>query len=114
MPPNATARDGDQRRSPSFFGSRATALVPGRIDQLVGLAGFRRRRHRLAYMPFGGGPRICIGQRFAMIEAILILATMAQRFSAELQSDHKVTPFPSITLRPRGGVWLKIKDRHRH
>ncbi|MEK1850523.1 MAG: cytochrome P450 [Phyllobacterium sp.] len=66
---------------------------------------------RFAYMPFGGGPRICIGQRFAMIEAILILATMAQRFSAELQSDHKVTPFPSITLRPKGGVWLKIKDR---
>ena len=66
---------------------------------------------RFAYMPFGGGPRICIGQRFAMIEAILILATMAQRFAAELQSDHKVTPFPSITLRPKGGVWVKIKDR---
>jgi hypothetical protein len=46
-----------------------------------------------------------------MIEAILILVTMAQRFSADLQSDHKVTPFPSITLRPKGGVWLKIKDR---
>ncbi|MER9022391.1 cytochrome P450 [Mesorhizobium sp. M0815] len=66
---------------------------------------------RFAYMPFGGGPRICIGQRFAMMEAVLILTTMAQRFSAEWQSGHKVTPFPSINLRPRGGVWLKIKDR---
>lgn len=70
-----------------------------------------RELPRFAYMPFGGGPRICIGQRFAMIEAILIVTTMAQRFSAEWQSGHKVTPFPSINLRPRGGVWLKIKDR---
>ncbi|RWO41326.1 MAG: cytochrome P450 [Mesorhizobium sp.] len=66
---------------------------------------------RFAYMPFGGGPRICIGQRFAMMEAVLILTTMAQRFSAEWQSDHQVTPFPSINLRPKGGVWLKVKDR---
>jgi cytochrome P450 len=70
-----------------------------------------RELPRFAYMPFGGGPRVCIGQRFAMIEAILILTTMAQRFSAEWQSDHNVTPFPSITLRPKGGVWLKIKER---
>ena len=63
-------------------------------------------------MPFGGGPRICIGQRFAMIEATLVLATIIQRFSAEWQSDHQVTPFPSITLRPSGGVWLKVRERH--
>jgi len=70
-----------------------------------------RELPRFAYMPFGGGPRICIGQRFAMIEAMLILTTMTQRFSAEWQKDRKVTPFPSITLRPRGGVWLKLEDR---
>jgi cytochrome P450 len=62
-------------------------------------------------MPFGGGPRICIGQRFAMIEAILLLTTMAQRFSMEWQPQRKVTTFPSITLRPNGGVWLKIRSR---
>jgi len=70
-----------------------------------------RELPRFAYMPFGGGPRICIGQRFAMIEAVLVLTTMAQRFSMEWQPDRKVTPFPSITLRPLGGVWLKIKER---
>jgi cytochrome P450 len=70
-----------------------------------------RELPRFAYMPFGGGPRICIGQRFAMIEAVLVLTTMAQRFSMEWQPDRKITPFPSITLRPNGGVWLKIKER---
>lgn len=66
---------------------------------------------RFAYMPFGGGPRICIGQRFAMIEAVLLLATIAQRFSVEWQRDRTVTPFPSITLRPAGGVWVRIEAR---
>lgn len=70
-----------------------------------------RELPRFAYMPFGGGPRVCIGQRFALNEAMIVLATMAQRFSAEWQSDHKVTPFPSITLRPKGGVWLKLRTR---
>ena len=75
------------------------------------MSNLARELPRFAYMPFGGGPRVCIGQRFAMIEAILILTTVAQRFSGEWQSDRNVTPFPSITLRPKGGVWLKIKDR---
>lgn len=70
-----------------------------------------RKLPRFAYMPFGGGPRICIGQRFAMMEAVLALTTMVQRFSMEWLPDHKVTPFPSITLRPQGGVWLKITER---
>ena len=72
-----------------------------------------RELPRFAYMPFGGGPRICIGQRFAMIEAMLLLTTIAQRFSAVWLSDRRVTPFPSITLRPKGGVWLRIKSRQR-
>ncbi|MGY3605638.1 MULTISPECIES: cytochrome P450 [unclassified Bradyrhizobium] len=70
-----------------------------------------RKLPRFAYMPFGGGPRVCIGQRFAMMEAVLVLTTMAQRFSMEWLPDRKVTPFPSITLRPHGGVWLKVKER---
>jgi cytochrome P450 len=66
---------------------------------------------RFAYMPFGGGPRICIGNRFAMMEATLILATVIQRFRLEWQTDRPVQPMPSMTLRPKGGVWVKLVPR---
>ncbi|KLK90811.1 cytochrome P450 [Microvirga vignae] len=66
---------------------------------------------RFAYMPFGGGPRICIGNRFAMMEAVLILATVAQQFRLEWQTDRPVQPNPSITLRPGGGVWVRLVSR---
>jgi cytochrome P450 len=66
---------------------------------------------RFAYMPFGGGPRICIGQRFAMIEAVMLLATIAQTFAVEWQQDRPITLNPSITLRPEGGVWVRLTAR---
>jgi cytochrome P450 len=66
---------------------------------------------RFAYMPFGGGPRICIGSRFAMMEAVLILATVARQFRLEWQAGRPVQPKPSITLRPGGGVWVRLVSR---
>jgi cytochrome P450 len=66
---------------------------------------------RFAYMPFGGGARICIGNRFAMMEAVLILATVARQFRLERQSGRPVQPKPSITLRPSGGVWVRLVSR---
>jgi cytochrome P450 len=92
-------------RDPRYF-SEPEAFRPERW-----MGNLARELPRFAYMPFGGGPRICIGQRFAMIEAILVLTTMAQGFTMEWQPDHKVTPFPSITLRPDGGIWLRIRTR---
>ena len=75
------------------------------------LDGLADRLPRFAYLPFGGGPRICIGNRFAMMEAVLILATMARQFRLELAPGCAPTPFPTITLRPSGGVPLRLTRR---
>jgi cytochrome P450 len=71
----------------------------------------RRALPRFAYFPFGGGPRICIGNRFAMMEAMLLTATIARRYRIEQASDKPVLPFPSITLRPKGGILGRLQRR---
>lgn len=70
-----------------------------------------RRRPRFAYMPFGGGPRICVAQRFAVMEAVLILASMARRYSLVPVQQGPVAPFPSITLRPAAPVRFRVHAR---
>ena len=72
---------------------------------------FEKRLPRFAYFPFGGGPRVCIGNAFAMMEATLILATIAQRFRCELETGQTVTPWPSITLRPKEGIRVTARAR---
>jgi cytochrome P450 len=84
---------------------------PKRFDPDRWSDGLADRLPRHAYMPFGGGPRICIGNTFAMMEAVLLLATIAQRFRVAPVTSDPVTPFPTITLRPRGGVTLRIAAR---
>jgi len=66
---------------------------------------------KFAYFPFGGGPRVCIGQQFAMMEMVLILATIAQKFRFRLQAGAKVTPMPRFTLRPVPGIPGVIEPR---
>src|SRR5438045_8677748 len=66
---------------------------------------------RFAYFPFGGGPRQCIGNSFALMEASLILATIAQRYRLRLVPYHPVVPLASITLRPRYGVRVVLESR---
>ncbi len=68
----------------------------------------QRRLPRFAYFPFGGGPRVCIGNRFAMMEAKLVLATLLQRFRFEPASDRPLVLAPSATLRPRDGLQLRL------
>lgn len=69
------------------------------------------QRHRYAYFPFGGGPRVCIGNSFATMEAQLLLATLAQRYRYSLVPSHRVVPEPSVTLRPRDGVLMTLLER---
>lgn len=71
----------------------------------------RGRLPRFAYFPFGGGPRVCIGAGFAMMEATLLLATLAQRFQLSLLPNSRVTPFFSITLRPKHGLKMRLHRR---
>ncbi len=66
---------------------------------------------RFAYFPFGGGPRKCIGASFAMMEAVLLLATIARRFHFELAPDARVEILPSLTLRPRFGIRMRAHKR---
>jgi cytochrome P450 len=79
---------------------------PGRWDNDLS-----RRLPRCAYFPFGDGPRVCIGTHFALMEAVLILATVASRFRLELAPGQKLVLLPSITIRPRGGVRMVVRDR---
>lgn len=69
------------------------------------------RLPRFAYFPFGGGPRVCIGAGFAMMEAVLLLATVAQRFRLTLSSEHPIEMQPSVTLRPKHGIKMTLHER---
>jgi cytochrome P450 len=68
-------------------------------------------RHRFAYMPFGGGPRICIGMGMAMQEAVLILSTLAQRFRLRMLEPQDVTISARITIAPEGGLKMRLEGR---
>ena len=71
----------------------------------------RGKLPRFAYFPFGGGPRVCIGAAFAMMEVTLLLATIGQRFSFSLPPDSNVKPLFSITLRPKDGLTMRLHRR---
>jgi cytochrome P450 len=66
---------------------------------------------RHAYMPFGAGPRICIGMHFAMMEGHLLLATLVQRVSFELVSGQQGIPDPKVTLQPRKRMQVRVHRR---
>jgi cytochrome P450 len=70
-----------------------------------------KRLPRYAYFPFGGGPRLCIGNTFALMEATLLLATIAQRFRFTLAPRASVTPMLSVTLRPAHGIAMILSAR---
>lgn len=71
----------------------------------------KAERPRFSYFPFGGGSRQCIGESFAWMEGILILATLAQRWRPRLLAGHRVEPQPLITLRPKYGMKMILEER---
>lgn len=93
------------QRDPRWF------LQPNQFIPDRWLGGLAKRIPKYAYFPFGGGQRICIGQQFALMEANLVLATIVQRFRLHLTTAQDVAPWPSVTLRPRGGVQMRVENR---
>ncbi|MBW7882279.1 MAG: cytochrome P450 [Caldilineaceae bacterium] len=68
-------------------------------------------RHKLAFFPFGSGSRKCIGESFAWMEGVLVLATLAQRWRLRLDPNQRIALQPSVTLRPRYGMQMTVASR---
>ncbi len=88
------------------FFSDPDAFLPERW-----LDGLEDRLPAGAYFPFGDGPRRCIGQNFALMEVVLVMATIAQKFQFRLAPSQKIVPDPLVTLRPRNGIRMRIDAR---
>src|SRR5205085_1493285 len=93
------------QRDPRFH-ERPEEFVPERWER-----NRASRVPRFAYFPFGGGPRRCIGDHFALMETVLVLATLAQRFHFTLATSEPIVPTPTFTLRPGGGVPAIVRQR---
>ena len=90
-------------RDPRFF-PEPDHFIPERWTE-----DFVKQLPRYAYFPFGGGPRLCIGNSFAMMEAVLILATIAQQFRLRLLPEQNIHPTPSISLRPNREILVQLE-----
>lgn len=87
---------------------------PERFDPLRFTAENTAGRPRFAYIPFGGGPHQCIGNNFALVEAQLIFAMLVQRVRLQAVVERPVVIHPTVTLRPKDGVWMRILPKEKH
>jgi cytochrome P450 len=92
-------------RDPRFFAD------PLRFDPERFTPDAKARRAKFTYFPFGAGFRQCIGESFAWMEGVLVLATLAQKWKLNLVPGHRVGPQPLITLRPKYGMRMQIESR---
>ena len=84
---------------------------PDRFDPRRFLGDAREAIDRFAYLPFGVGPRICIGASLALQEASIVVATILRHFTLELAPGHVVSPIHRVTLRPSGGLPMIVRRR---
>jgi len=84
---------------------------PERFDPERFGPGWEERIDRYAFLPFGGGPRVCIGNGFAMMEARLLLATIAQRWRFSLEPGQEILPMQLVTVRPKHGMKMRVTRR---
>jgi cytochrome P450 len=84
---------------------------PTRFDPERWTEEARESRPQFAYFPFGGGPRRCIGEGFAWMEGILLLASLARNWRMRLVPNHPVDTLPVITLRPKHGMRMTMEKR---
>ena len=84
---------------------------PDRFDPDRFLPVRQAERPKFSYFPFGGGPRVCIGEQFAWMEGVILLATIVQRWKLRLVPDHPVALQPIITLRPKHGMRMRVEPR---
>lgn len=93
-------------RDPRFFGPDPEVFRPERW-----LDGLAKRLPKYAYYPFGGGPRVCIGNTFALMEAAILLATVGQQYKFTLDADAVIGTNPQITLLPLNGIPATLEKR---
>ncbi len=98
---------GALHRDPKYW-KRPSEFYPEHFDPEQ-----EKQRPRLAYMPFGAGPRMCIGNHFALMEMQLLLAMLVRQFDFELKKDHPIEAEPLITLKPKYGILMQVKPRVR-
>jgi len=92
-------------RHPDFW-HQPEVFDPSRFDEAA-----QRERHTFAYIPFGGGPRLCLGNNFALMEAVFIVAMTSQRFRLNLTANAKIEPLTGLTMKPKYGVPVMLQRR---
>jgi cytochrome P450 len=97
LTPYATHRHPQFWDNPEMFDP--DRFIPERVEA----------RPRYAYFPFGGGPRMCIGNSFALQEMQLVLPMLLQCYQFELEPGREVRTDPEVALRPKGGLWMRVK-----